>query len=386
MNLLKGLTNAFHNLSTESRELYLSSEVPVISTPPSPLQFYRNWVTPNIPVIIQNNINHWPALGLWDSDYFRKKIGDKEVTVAVTPNGYADAVVGDQFVMPEERTMKMGHFLDILDHEVNENGIFYIQKQNSNFTEEFSEIIQDAALDIPWASEAFGKLPDAVNFWMGDGRAVTSMHKDHYENLYCVVSGSKTFTLIPPSDLPFVTYGLYKPAKYQLGANGDFGIVEEFQSEESNVAAACDEHERSDEGNGGAVAVDSSDGAIGSSGSRPVAGDTSVSDKDNRSDERSDNDVVVHGDDDNKNIEKCIPWVSIDPLNPDFQSYPDYAKARPITCTVNAGDTLYLPSLWFHHVQQSHKCIAVNFWYDMDYDIKYSYYKFLESLTKLVKQ
>ena len=28
--------------------------------------------------------------------------------------------------------------------------------------------------EISWASEAFGKDPDAVNFWMGDGRAVTS--------------------------------------------------------------------------------------------------------------------------------------------------------------------------------------------------------------------
>ena len=28
--------------------------------------------------------------------------------------------------------------------------------------------------EMSWASEAFGKDPDAVNFWMGDGRAVTS--------------------------------------------------------------------------------------------------------------------------------------------------------------------------------------------------------------------
>jgi len=31
--------------------------------------------------------------------------------------------------------------------------------------------------DIPWATESFGKQPDAVNLWMGDQRAVTSMHK-----------------------------------------------------------------------------------------------------------------------------------------------------------------------------------------------------------------
>ena len=34
---------------------------------------------------------------------------------------------------------------------------------------------------------------------------------------------------------------------------------------------------------------------------------------------------------------------------------------------VKAGDVLYLPSLWFHHLEQSHGCIAVNFWYDMDF-------------------
>lgn len=52
--------------------------------------------------------------------------------------------------------------------------MFYVQKQNSNFTEEFPEIMKDSAPDIAWFSEALGKTPDAVNFWMGDQRAVTS--------------------------------------------------------------------------------------------------------------------------------------------------------------------------------------------------------------------
>lgn len=33
------------------------------------------------------------------------------------------------------------------------------------------------------------------------------VHKDPYENLYCVVRGSKTFMLIPPTDAAFVPYG-----------------------------------------------------------------------------------------------------------------------------------------------------------------------------------
>lgn len=82
-----------------------------------------------------------------------------------------------------------------------------------------------------------GKLPDAVNFWLGEASAVTSckifittmplsalwftcplyllcfcvfpvsVHKDHYENLYCVISGEKHFILLPPSDRPCIPYG-----------------------------------------------------------------------------------------------------------------------------------------------------------------------------------
>lgn len=35
----------------------------------------------------------------------------------------------------------------------------------------------------------------------------TPVHKDHYENLYCVISGEKHFLLHPPSDRPFIPYG-----------------------------------------------------------------------------------------------------------------------------------------------------------------------------------
>ena len=92
----------------------------------------------------------------------------------MTPSGYADAMEADMFLMPEERNIKMTKFLDIIQNPASASGVFYIQKQNSNLTEEFGAIIGDVEGDIPWASQAFGKKPDAVNFWMGDERAVTS--------------------------------------------------------------------------------------------------------------------------------------------------------------------------------------------------------------------
>lgn len=84
---------------------------------------------------------------------------------------------------------------------------------------------------INFAKEAFNKEPDAVNFWMGDSRAVTSMHKDPYENIYCVISGFKDFIIIPPIDVPLVPRHTYQSAIYESDDEGVFHIKPLFDGE-----------------------------------------------------------------------------------------------------------------------------------------------------------
>ncbi|OBS73844.1 hypothetical protein A6R68_15613, partial [Neotoma lepida] len=310
--------------------------VPYLDEPPSPLCFYRDWVCPNRPCIVRNALQHWPALQKWSLSYLRATVGSTEVSVAVTPDGYADAVRGDRFVMPAERRLPISHVVDVLEGQAQHPGVLYVQKQCSNLPTELPQLLSDIESHVPWASESLGKMPDAVNFWLGEAAAVTScrlcwgmglragglfsspqlqafymlaVHKDHYENLYCVVSGEKHFLLHPPSDRPFIPYDLYTPATYQLTEEGTFKVVDE------------------------------------------------------------------------ETMEK-VPWIPLDPLAPDLVRYPSYSQARALHCTVRAGELLYLPALWFHHVQQSHGCIAVNFWYDMEYDLKYSYFQLVDSLTR----
>uniref|UniRef100_A0A3P8RNG2 Bifunctional peptidase and (3S)-lysyl hydroxylase JMJD7 n=1 Tax=Amphiprion percula TaxID=161767 RepID=A0A3P8RNG2_AMPPE len=296
--------------SEEAQELYLNQSVPYLDGPPDPLLFYRDWIGPNKPCIIRNAFNHWPALSRWTLEYLRQKVGSKVISVAVTPNGYADAVNGDRFVMPEERQMSFSSVLDVIEGKVQRSGVFYVQKQCSNLLLELPELNDDLEPHISWMSSALGKLPDAVNFWLGEENAVTSMHKDHYENLYCVVSGEKHFILLPPTDRPFIPYGVYQPAVYRQRDNGEFEVMDQSDSEK-------------------------------------------------------------------------VPWIPLDPLDPDLQLFPQYRRAQPLHVTVKAGEMLFLPSLWFHHVRQSHGCIAVNFWYDMEYDIKYNYFQLLEALCDI---
>lgn len=145
------------------------------------LNFYRNHVSRNIPLLIKNGISKWSAINKWNIPYFRNTLSEKIITAAITPNGYADAIAMDKktqkkfFVMPEERKIKMSLFLDNLETPCDD--IFYIQQQNSNFQSDFHELWRDVERDLPWATEAFGKDPDAINFWMGDERAVTSSNK-----------------------------------------------------------------------------------------------------------------------------------------------------------------------------------------------------------------
>lgn len=143
------------------------------------LDFYRNHVSKNVPLLIKNGVKKWPAFGKWNIVYFREKLNGKSVRVAVTPNGYADAIHEDNllgnkfFTMPEERDIEMSVFLDNLENP-RDDEIFYIQQQNSNFQNDYHELWRDIDCNLDWANEAFGQDPDAINFWMGDGRAITS--------------------------------------------------------------------------------------------------------------------------------------------------------------------------------------------------------------------
>ncbi|TYJ18357.1 hypothetical protein E1A91_A09G118000v1 [Gossypium mustelinum] len=197
--------------------------------------------------------------------------------------------------------------------------VAYLQQQNDCFRTEYSELESDCDAHIPWASEALGCLPEAVNLWIGNHLSQTSFHKDHYENLYAVVSGEKHFLLLPPTDVHRMYIKEYPAARYSYSQeNGEFRLeVEE--------------------------------------------------------------------------PERYVPWSSVDPcparasLKQESLKFPLYFNGpKPFEVTVKAGEVLYLPSMWFHHVRQSPGdggcTIAVNYWYDMQFDIKYAYFNFLQSL------
>ena len=53
----------------------------------------------------------------------------------------------------------------------------------------------------------------------------------------------------------------------------------------------------------------------------------------------------------------------VDPFKPDFIKFPEFEKAKPIEIELVAGETIYLPSLWWHCLENLEPSMAINFWW-----------------------
>ncbi|EMD40707.1 hypothetical protein CERSUDRAFT_103086 [Gelatoporia subvermispora B] len=301
-SLLRWISDEYHDLNGTHHD--------VLKASPSPLEFSR-LVHISRPVLMKN-CEAPDALSRWSDSYLIDKMGDAGISVAVTPNGRADAVTVDAngqqyFAEPYVQTMSMSNFLATLSSgkSRSRDEIYYLQSQNGNMyrssyfdlhaenePSEFEALREDVPSEISWCSEALDRPPDAVNLWIGDGASVTSIHSDPYENIYTVVRGAKHFTLLPPTAGWCLKERVYPHATYMRSPGTNALILKPSSSEVPGVR-----------------------------------------------------------------------WSSVkDPTVPG--SLPP--EAHPIHITVNAGETLYLPAGWWHFVRQSEITIALNYWYDME--------------------
>ncbi|CAM9223584.1 unnamed protein product [Chrysoparadoxa australica] len=293
-----------------------------------------------------NSCTLWRGL-----DGIAEVMGQKEVSVNVTPNGYGDAVteVGGEamFVKPEERRMPFDSFAAALREPHSFNGCPYLSHQRDSLTEEFGELLDDIEPNLSFAAEAFGTEAEAVNLWIGEA-SFTSLHKDHFENTYCVLSGQKIFTLLPPSDVLFLYEQPYKPASYSKDLTGSQSAVPEDSDEVLWIP----------------IGERGQPGALHDMHLLPLLLQVALS-------------ISL--------FSSCFLslFLLLDPVAPDLDKYPAYKHASPVTVEVNAGECLYLPALWYHHVRQRGITTAVNYWHDMKFDDpKYVYYEICHKLAR----
>ena len=309
-------------LSDDTKHFWAPKNIPHVSNP-SPITFLRDYVSTYNPVIITDLIDDWPALN-WTLHNLGSSL-PKSVNVNFSFNGQADSVQSiscvERFIYPAECNTDWSLFADMLLHPCADDAIPYLSQQNDNLRNFFPTLLEDIDQSFELAEAAFGlSSPEAINLWIGDERSISSVHKDFFENLYVVLSGEKTFVLLPPTDIAFMPENEYPT------------LIHSIKNKElimnSNLEPSL--HER-----------------------------------------LKLNDMELA---DSYCPSPFVSWIPIDPLYPDecIAKYPPFKYATPIYCTVKAGELLYIPSMWYHRVSQTCLTIAVNYWYDQRFDFRYS--------------
>lgn len=320
-----------------------TSPVAVLEAPPSALEFHRNYVARNVPVVIRGLQRGWRAVEdlndllpptSWKTGNDAKSTS--EVNVNVTPNGKGDAVVCDArtgnvkwFVKPEERRVPLEVYFDWLKRgrsTLEEDGdVFYLSAQNDCLRRDFGYLVEGgfAPGSHPYGNEVFGKAADAANLWIGDERAVSCIHRDTtYENLYAVVRGTKVFDLMCPIVAPLLDERPFPTARYasSLVRNGGSGG-------------------KNTEKRGWTIELER---------------DATPTD-----------------------------WIEYDPVSPRTLEEKSRLLSRFVRrVCVRSGETLYLPSGWFHRVAQEGPTVAFNWWYDVEFDARFLLQRGYEALMR----
>lgn len=361
--------------------------IAVLESPPDSITFLRDFVHPNIPCVINNAIpsnNNDDTPLIMTLDDIIDVVGEKtKITVDVTPDGHGDCVRGvveeesiidghhlkntqqqhRMFVKPHEQSSDISQFRDMLrrcgsiedtadtsttadlkqyklykdeDHQTiehldeesfDEPPVVYYSKQNDCLRTELPTLSKLFPPTIQFAQDAFGTgSPDAINLWMGNERSVSSMHKDHYENLFYVCSGQKEFILCPPADVIFLHESEFATGTFLPRINKD-----------------------SDRSSWGVVA---------------------------------DNQVDIEPNT-TKWIEPDIKEYMEENESHRSTKFPLLSKAHPIRVLVNEGQMLYIPSVWYHRVTQTCETVGINYWYDLKFDTpNWCYFNFLQNLQR----
>ncbi|KAL7625793.1 hypothetical protein AAE478_005016 [Parahypoxylon ruwenzoriense] len=283
---------------------------------PSPLEFMR-FVGRNAPFVVRRGAADWAAIRRWKASYLREQLAGHHVNVAVTPFGNADAPTplssagrgGDKY---------MGELVFAKPHE-----------EDQPFDSFLSYLISQ----------------EKQNDYTGTGEVrYAQTQNDNLRHEY-----SSLYSEVPPS-IPFARIALQKsPDAINLWIGNSRSVTALHRDNYENVyvqvagrkhfvllPALCQPCVNEQE------LVPASYARVGN-GSLHL--------------QREDGEEV--------------PFAIWDPDDPTARATKYSHLAQPLRVTLEPGDMLYLPAMWYHKVSQSCSedgiCIAVNYWYDMDF-------------------
>lgn len=274
---------------------------------PSPLEFMR-YVARNTPFVVRGGASDWPAVKRWTASYLRESLAGHHVNVAVTPYGNADAP-----------TDQDGHLIFAKPHE--EEQLF----------SSFLDYLTSQELSSHSSPESRGEVRYAQT------------QNDNLRNEY-----SSLYSQVPPS-IPFARIALQNEpdaVNLWIGSSASVTALHRDNYENVYVQVAGRKHF-----------------VLLPALCQPCVNEQELEPASYVREARG---LRLQKEDGDK-----VPFATWDPDNPTIRSTKYSHLARPLRVTLEPGDMLYLPAMWYHKVSQSCSeegiCVAINYWYDMEF-------------------
>lgn len=160
---------------------------------PNMEHFYKNFILTETPVILDNCIDHWPALSKWkDQNYFINLAGFRTVSVEL----------GSKYTDQDwtQKLMTIGEF--VKSHIYQTDGPTGYLAQYQLF-DQIPELRDDIS-EPEYCCFSDNNEPVDINAWYGPKGTVSPLHHDPKRNLLAQVVGEKQVFLFSPTDSEFL--------------------------------------------------------------------------------------------------------------------------------------------------------------------------------------
>jgi ribosomal protein L16 Arg81 hydroxylase len=164
----------------------------------SEAEFFRDYYLVNKPVIITGMMENWPALSKWNYDYFKARLGDREVEVQKGRNQDANYEInGPQ----HKHKMKFAEYVDLVASADTTNDFYMTANNSSNNKAALRELWEDIRLMPEYLDT---RSSDDGFFWFGPAGTKTPFHHDLTNNFMAQVMGRKQVKLMAACDVAHV--------------------------------------------------------------------------------------------------------------------------------------------------------------------------------------
>lgn len=182
----------------------------------------QSFIQHHCPCVIRNSMQSWPAFHLWRPPFHRL------IELIKFTSSIKVAVSSTSFSGVDTNYVEMT-FLEFLSRPIDSNYSTYMAqcpiRSSSGLEEEQALSALQLDLHKPrcLTSENF-----SLYLWMNTGQVTSDFHYDSYQGLLCVVYGSKTVELIPPSKCitgyPLDMEAYNHTPLSNIGLSGDFTV------------------------------------------------------------------------------------------------------------------------------------------------------------------